>query len=57
MIVFEGDWVNLGKDDSWLEVVSIITSMHVGLSNGQIVEASETQIKCLRSANEMKAAA
>ena len=52
MIIFEGDFVNLGSSDNWLEVAEILGPMHVRLSNGQTVEASEKHINGHRSASE-----
>ena len=57
MMIFEGDFVNLGSSDNWLEVTAILGPMHIRLSNGQTVEASEKHITDYRSAGEMASAA
>tara|TARA_R110000803_G_scaffold209479_2_gene279208 strand:- start:3083 stop:3256 length:174 start_codon:yes stop_codon:yes gene_type:complete len=57
MIIFEGDFVNLGTANNWLEVVEVLGPMHILLSNGQTVEASEKHITDYRSAIEMAKAA
>ena len=53
MMIFIGDFVNLGSSDNWLEVTAILGPMHIRLSNGQTVEASEKHITDYRSAGEM----
>jgi|TARA_Y100000389_G_C17393670_1_gene481339 hypothetical protein len=53
MMIFVGDFVNLGSSNNWLEVVKILGPMHIRLSNGQTVEASEKHITDYRSAGEM----
>ena len=57
MMIFEGDFVNLGTANNWLEVVEVLGPMHILLSNGQTVEASEKHITDYRSAIEMAKAA
>jgi hypothetical protein len=52
MMIFEGDFVNLGSGNNWLEVVEILGPMHIRLHNGQTVEASEKHITDHRSMYE-----
>ena len=52
MIIFEGDFVRLHGQSNWLEVVGIVDDMHIQLSNGSYVEASERCIDDLLSAME-----
>jgi hypothetical protein len=54
MIIFEGDYVRLIGQQHWAEVVYIVDSMHVELSNGVVVEASEQAISQALSAQEYK---
>ena len=56
MMIFIGDYVNLGSSNNWLEVTDILGPMHIRLSNGQTVEASEKHITDYRSAGEMQRA-
>ena len=52
MIIFEGDFVRRNGQSDWLEVVGIVDSMHIQLSNGACVEASERAISQVLSAIE-----
>lgn len=52
MIIFEGDFVRLRGQSKWLEVVGIVDDMHIQLSDGGYVEASERCIDDLLSAME-----
>ena len=52
MIIFEGDFVRRNGQADWLEVVGIVDSMHIQLSNGAYVEASERAISQVLSAIE-----
>ena len=52
-MIFEGDFVRLNGQSEWLEVVGIVDDMHIQLSNGAYVEASEKQIADYRSAGEV----
>lgn len=52
MIIFEGDFVRLNGRSDWLEVVGIVDDMHIQLSNGGYVEASERMISQVLSAIE-----
>lgn len=52
MIIFEGDFVRLNGQADWLEVVGIVDSMRIQLSNGAYVEASERAISQVLSAIE-----
>ena len=52
MIIFEGDFVRLNGRSYWLEVVGIVDDMHIQLSNGDYVEASERMISQVLSAIE-----
>ena len=52
MIIFEGDFVRPTGKQQWLEVVGIVDSMHVQLSNGAYVLASERYISQVLSSNE-----
>jgi hypothetical protein len=52
MIIFEGDFVRPTGKQQWLEVVGIVDSMHVQLSNGAYVRASERYISQVLSSNE-----
>jgi hypothetical protein len=52
MIIFEGDFVRLTGNQEWLEVVDIVDSMNIRLSNGFCVEATERYIGQVLSANE-----
>lgn len=56
MIIFEGDFVRQNGQADWLEVVDIVDSMHIQLSNGACVEASERDISGVLSANEVLSA-
>ena len=56
MIIFEGDFVRLNGQADWLEVVGIVDSMRIQLSNGAYVEASEraiSQVLCAIEYNEV----
>ena len=52
MIIFEGDFVRRDGQADWLEVVGIVDSMHIQLSNGAYVEANERAISQVLSAIE-----
>lgn len=52
MILFQGDYVRLIGQQHWVEVVDIVDSMHVELSNGVVVEASEQAISQALSKSE-----
>jgi hypothetical protein len=52
MIIFEGDFVLLNGRSDWLEVVGIVDDMHIQLSNGSYVEASERMISHVLSVIE-----
>ena len=52
MIIFEGDFVRLTGNQEWLEVVDIVDSMNIRLSNGFCVEATERSISQVLSASE-----
>jgi hypothetical protein len=54
MIIFEGDFVRPTGKQQWLEVVGIVDSMHIQLSNGVYAEASERSISQVLSANEYR---
>jgi hypothetical protein len=54
MIIFEGDFVRLNGQARWLEVVGIVDDMHIQLSNGGYLEASERFISQVLSASEME---
>ena len=57
MIIFEGDFVRRNGQTDWLEVVCIVDDMHIQLSNGAYVEASERAISQVLSAIEYNEAA
>ena len=52
MIIFEGDFVRRTGKQQWLEVVGIVDDMHIQLSDGAYVEASERTISQVLSAIE-----
>ena len=52
MVIFEGDFVRRHGQSNWLEVVGIVDNMHVQLSNGAYVEASERMISQVMSVAE-----
>jgi len=52
MMIFEGDFVRRPGQSEWLEVVGIVDNMHVQLSNGAYVEASERMISQVMSVAE-----
>ena len=52
MIIFEGDFVRPTGKQQWLEVVGIVDSMHVQLSDGAYVRATERSISQVLSAQE-----
>lgn len=52
MIIFEGDFVRLTGNQEWLEVVDIVDSMNIQLSNGLYVKATERYIGQVLSASE-----
>lgn len=52
MIIFEGDFVRRTGKQQWLEVVCIVDEMHIQLSDGAYVEASERAISQVLSAIE-----
>jgi len=52
MIIFEGDFVRRTGKQQWLEVVGIVDDMHIQLSDGAYVEASERAISQVLSAIE-----
>ena len=53
MMIFEGDFVNLGSANNWLEVVEILGPMHIRLHNGFHVCASPEYIADYFSVNEV----
>jgi len=52
MIIFEGDFVRRQGQSKWLEVVGIVDYMHIQLSDGAYVEASDRAISQVLSATE-----
>jgi hypothetical protein len=52
MIIFEGDFVRRTGKQEWLEVVGIVDSMNIQLSDGAYVRATERSIGQVLSSNE-----